>query len=78
MSESGVYFETNHQMDVGQEIHFAVMLPPERPGAATRPYLWCEGRVVRVVRREPGQVGVGVALERCHHAHGHGTKTEHI
>ncbi|MGV0951294.1 MAG: response regulator [Azonexus sp.] len=63
ISESGVYFETDRQMDVGQRIHFAVMLPPESPDVVTRPYLWCEGRVVRIVSRETGQVGVGVALE---------------
>ncbi|MGV0950552.1 MAG: PilZ domain-containing protein [Azonexus sp.] len=63
ISQSGVYIETDHPLDIGQHISFAVLFPHK---AVVRSNAWCKGRVVRVDVRETGQVGVGVDFDHDH------------
>jgi hypothetical protein len=62
VSLSGVFFETNHFFALGEPIRLTLLLERATPGQPVR--LQCEGRVVRVERRQPElRLGVAVAIE---------------
>ena len=60
MSASGVFFETDEDVNPGSEIDFTIVLDAFMPGGPI--CLRCRGKVVRVTRMG-GRVGVGVALD---------------
>ena len=62
VSLSGVFFETDQFFLMGAPIRLTLVLERASPGQPVR--LQCEGRVVRVERRQPElRLGVAVAIE---------------
>lgn len=62
VSLSGVFFETNQFFALGEPIRLTLILERATPVQPVR--LQCEGRVVRVERRQPElRLGVAVAIE---------------
>ena len=62
VSLSGVFFETEQWFAPGEPIRLTLVLERASPGQPVR--LQCEGRVVRVERRQPElRLGVAVAIE---------------
>ncbi len=59
VSLSGVFFETDQSFSPSEPIRLVLVLEHVQPGRPVR--LHCEGRVVRVNRRN-GKVGVAVAI----------------
>ncbi len=62
VSLSGVFFETNQFFALGELIRLTLVLERASPGQPVR--LQCDGRVVRVERRQAElRLGVAVAIE---------------
>jgi hypothetical protein len=62
VSLSGVFFETDQFVVLGQPIRLTLVLERASPSQPVR--LQCEGRVVRVERHQPElRLGVAVAIE---------------
>jgi hypothetical protein len=59
---SGVYFETDQSFSPGEPIRLILVLEHVYPGRPVR--LQCQGRVVRVERRD-GKTGVAVDITSC-------------
>lgn len=59
VSLSGVFFETDQSFSPSEAIRLVLVLEHVHPGRPVR--LHCEGRVVRVSRRD-GKMGVAVAI----------------
>ncbi len=62
VSLSGVFFETNQFFALGEPIRLTLVLERASPGQPVR--LQCDGRVVRVERRQAElRLGIAVAIE---------------
>jgi len=69
VSEHGLYFYSDHKLQVGSPLEIFLTLPREITGKGPEE-LRCSGRVVRVIEDEelPGQLGIGVKIDHFQYA----------
>jgi hypothetical protein len=66
ISSGGVYLRTNKALKIGTEVEFDLTLPAEAISGPSDVRIHCRGKVVRVERKNEGEIGVACEIEAHH------------